>query len=155
MPPHDPLPSSQPPRVLIVDDEPNIVISIEFLMRQAGYAVQVAHTGEEAIAMIQAQLPDVVILDIMLPGMDGFEVCQWIREHPDWRDVKIVMLTAKGRDVEIAKGLALGANAYITKPFSTRHFVQEVQRLVAERAPREPVEKKSPPSPLASSSKGE
>lgn len=126
-------PNSSRPRVLIVDDEPNIVISIEFLMRQAGYDVQVAHSGEDAMALISENPPDLVILDIMLPGIDGFEVCQWIREHQEWDDVKIVMLTAKGRDVEISKGFALGANAYITKPFSTRHLVEEVQRVLRER----------------------
>ncbi|GAP62864.1 hypothetical protein ARMA_1287 [Ardenticatena maritima] len=125
--------NSSRPRVLIVDDEPNIVISIEFLMRQAGYDVQVAHSGEDAMALISTNPPDLVILDIMLPGIDGFEVCQWIREHQEWDDVKIVMLTAKGRDVEISKGFALGANAYITKPFSTRHLVEEVQRVLRER----------------------
>nr|WP_290665344.1 response regulator [Ardenticatena sp.] len=129
MPHHD----ATRPRVLIVDDEPNIVISIEFLMRQAGYDVQIAHNGEEAMALISANPPDVVILDIMLPGIDGFEVCQWIREHKEWDDVKIVMLTAKGRDMEISKGFALGADAYITKPFSTRHLVKEVQRVLHER----------------------
>ncbi|RME56139.1 MAG: response regulator [Caldilineae bacterium] len=120
------------PKVLIVDDEPNIVISLEFLMRQAGYQVEVARNGEEAVERILQDTPDVVLLDVMLPGMDGFEVCQWIREHPEWNYVKIIMLTAKGRDVEIAKGFALGADAYITKPFSTRHLVQEVQRVLNE-----------------------
>ncbi len=132
MPQPDSQSGRRPPRVLIVDDEPNIVISIEFLMRQAGYEVVVAHTGEEAMALIEAQPPDIVILDIMLPGIDGFEVCQWIRDHPEWDDVKIMMLTAKGRDIEISKGFALGANAYITKPFSTRHFVEEVKRLLGD-----------------------
>ncbi len=121
------------PCVLIVDDEPNIVISIEFLMRQAGYEVQVAHTGEEALAYIQQAPPDLIILDIMLPGMDGFEVCRWVREHPEWDDVKIVMLTAKGRDAEKAKGMALGADAYITKPFSTKHLVDVVKNLMMKK----------------------
>ncbi len=123
------------PRVLIVDDEPNIVISIDFLMRQAGYQVQVAHTGEEALTLIQQAPPDVIILDIMLPGMDGFEVCRWVREHPEWDDVKIVMLTAKGRDAEKAKGMALGADAYITKPFSTKHLVDVVKNLMMKKMP--------------------
>ncbi len=131
-----PLPESpaqgRPPRVLIVDDEPNIVISIDFLLRQAGYETRVAHSGEDALRLFQEEPPDLVVLDIMLPGMDGFDVCQWIREHPEWDDVKIMMLTAKGRDVEVSKGFALGADAYITKPFSTRHFIDEVRRLLGE-----------------------
>ena len=117
-------------RILIVDDEPNIVISIDFLLRQAGYETQVAHSGEDALRIFQQDPPDLVVLDIMLPGMDGFEVCEWIREHPQWDQVRILLLTAKGRDVEISKGFALGADAYITKPFSTRHFVDEVRRLL-------------------------
>ena len=134
MPHPELLSGKRPVRVLIVDDEPNIVISIEFLLRQAGYEVLVAHDGETAIALMEDAPPDLVILDIMLPGMDGFEVCRWIREHEAWKDVKIIMLTAKGRDSEISKGFALGANAYITKPFSTRHFMDEVRRLLADHA---------------------
>ena len=127
--------SQRPPRILIVDDEPNIVISIDFLMRQAGYKVSAVHSGEDAMEAIAQETPDLVVLDIMLPGVDGFEVCQWIREHSEWDHVKILMLTAKGRDVEIAKGFSLGADAYITKPFSTLHFVDEVKRLLAETPP--------------------
>lgn len=122
----------RPKQVLIVDDEPNIVISLEFLMQQAGYDVHVARTGEEAIEMISRLEPDLILLDIMLPGIDGFEICQWVREHPEWDRIKIIMLTAKGRDVDIAKGFALGANAYITKPFSTRDLMAEVRRVLEQ-----------------------
>ena len=115
-------------KVLIVDDEPNIVISLEFLMDQAGYAVAVARTGEEALAQIRDFLPDVVLLDVMLPGVNGFDILQRVRQNPAWQQVAIIMLTAKGRDVEVAKGLALGATAYITKPFSTRDLLAEVRR---------------------------
>lgn len=115
-------------KVLIVDDEPNIVISLEFLMDQAGYAVAVARTGEEALAQIRDFLPDVVLLDVMLPGINGFDILQRVRQNPAWQQVAIIMLTAKGRDVEVAKGLALGATAYITKPFSTRDLLAEVRR---------------------------
>ena len=117
--------NSQPKRVLIVDDEPNVVVSLEFLMQEAGYAVDVATTGEDAIEMIPEVDPDLILLDIMLPGISGFEICRWVRESSEWDGVKIVMLTAKGRDV--AKGFALGADAYITKPFSTRDLMAEVQ----------------------------
>lgn len=119
-------------KVLIVDDEPNILISLEFLMTQAGYETRSAETGEQALVELDAFQPDLILLDVMLPGIDGFEICQRVRQTPAWSHIKIVMLTAKGRDVEVAKGLALGANAYITKPFSTHTLVSEVQRQLAE-----------------------
>ena len=125
--------ATQPKRILIVDDEPNIIVSLEFLMQQAGYQVHVARTGEEAVEKIGQIVPDLVLLDVMLPDLDGFEICQWVREHPEWNSIRIVMLTAKGRDVDVAKGLAVGADAYITKPFSTRKLVAEVERILAEK----------------------
>lgn len=112
--------------VLIADDEPNIVISLEFLLEQAGYQVLVAHDGQEALEAIQRQPPDLVLLDVMLPRLSGFDVCQKIRENPDWQHMRVVMLTAKGREVEVSKGLALGANAYITKPFSTQELLAQI-----------------------------
>ena len=114
--------------VLIVDDETNIVISLEFLMQQAGYQVVIARSGEEALAQLSRLQPDVVLLDVMLPGIDGFDVLQHIRQTPHLQSIAVIMLTAKGRDVEITKGLALGASAYITKPFSTRDLLNEVRR---------------------------
>lgn len=123
-------------KVLIVDDEVNIVISLEFLMEQAGYTIDVARTGDEALAKLARFQPDLVLLDVMLPGMNGFDICQHIRQTPEMAAMKIVMLTAKGRDVEITKGMALGANAYITKPFSTKALLAEVQhQLNEENAP--------------------
>jgi DNA-binding response OmpR family regulator len=121
-------------KILIVDDEPNIVISLEFLMQQAGFTLAIARDGEQALAQMAAFAPDLVLLDAMLPLRDGFEVCQKIRENSGWNKVKIVMLSAKGRDAEVSKGLALGADAYITKPFSTRELITLVQRLLAEPA---------------------
>uniref|UniRef100_UPI003F493620 response regulator transcription factor n=1 Tax=Cupriavidus necator TaxID=106590 RepID=UPI003F493620 len=118
-------------KVLIVDDEPNIVISLEFLMQQSGYEVGIARDGEEALAQMTAFQPDLVLLDIMLPLRNGFEVCQKIRENSVWDRVKVVMLTAKGRGLEVSKGLALGADAYITKPFSTKELVEQVRALLA------------------------
>ncbi|MCB0043672.1 MAG: response regulator [Caldilineaceae bacterium] len=120
--------------VLIVDDEPNIVISLEFLMEQAGYTTAVARTGDEALACIADFAPDLILLDVMLPGMSGFDICQTVRQTPDWQHIKIIMLTAKGRDVEVSKGLALGANAYITKPFSTKALMAEVQEQLTDHA---------------------
>jgi DNA-binding response OmpR family regulator len=112
-------------KVLIVDDEPNIVLSLEFLMKQQGYETRVARDGDEALAEVERFRPDLVLLDVMLPRRDGFEVCQRLRAD-GWSDLKILMLTAKGRDVEIEKGLALGADGYVTKPFSTAELVARV-----------------------------
>jgi len=117
-------------RILIADDEPNIVVSLEFLMKREGFEVQVAADGEAALQAIATQAPDLVLLDIMLPKKDGFEVCQQIRANPEWQSLKVVMLTAKGRDTEVSKGLALGADAYMTKPFSTRDLVAQVRQLL-------------------------
>ena len=112
-------------KVLIVDDEPNIVLSLEFLMKQQGYETRVARDGDDALAEVERFRPDLVLLDVMLPRRDGFEVCQRLRAD-GWSELKILMLTAKGRDVEIEKGLALGADGYVTKPFSTAELVARV-----------------------------
>ena len=117
-------------RILIADDEPNIVVSLEFLMKREGFEVQVATDGEAAMLAVAEQVPDLILLDIMLPKRDGFEVCQRIRANPQWQAVKVVMLTAKGRDTEVSKGLALGADAYVTKPFSTKDLVAKVRELL-------------------------
>lgn len=119
------------PSILIVDDEPNIVLSLQFLMKKAGYAVRTASNGEEALAEIARARPDLVLLDVMMPKIDGFTVCKTIRSTPDWESVRIIMLTARGRDVEREKGLALGANDYITKPFSTQDAIERVSRVLA------------------------
>jgi len=116
-------------RVLIADDEPNIVISLEFLMSQAGFEVASVNNGAAALDAIRRRPPDVLLLDVMLPVCDGFEVCQTIRQDPSLAGLKIVMLTAKGRDTEVAKGLALGADAYVTKPFATKDLLQTVRNL--------------------------
>jgi len=121
-----------PTRVLIVDDEPNIVISLEFLMKQQGYETATAGDGHLAVAEADRFHPDLVLLDITLPGLDGFQVCERLRaDHGD--GMRIIMLTARGREAEVAKGLALGANAYVTKPFSTRELVDTVHRLLEDR----------------------
>lgn len=119
-------------KILIADDEPNIVISLEFLMQQSGYQVRSASDGETALRLLAEFKPDLILLDIMLPLRNGFEVCQRIRENPAWSSMKIVMLTAKGREVEMAKGMALGADVYITKPFATKDLLANVQRLLGE-----------------------
>ncbi|MEI2783024.1 MAG: response regulator [Candidatus Competibacter sp.] len=119
-------------KILVVDDEPNIVLSLEFLMKQAGFQVRTASDGEAALAAVAAETPDLVLLDVMMPRKNGYEVCQAIRANPDWKAVRIIMLTAKGREVEREKGLALGADDYITKPFSTQEVVERVRELLAE-----------------------
>ncbi|MET0963507.1 MAG: response regulator [Noviherbaspirillum sp.] len=117
-------------RILIVDDEPNIVLSLEFLMEQSGFEVAVARDGEEALAEMVSFRPDLVLLDVMLPRLNGYEVCQRIRASPEWAPVKVLMLSAKGRELEVSKGLALGADGYVTKPFSTRELIEQVRRLL-------------------------
>jgi len=119
-----------PKEILIVDDEPGVVVPIQFLMEQQGYIVMVAERGEDALDLIYHYKPDLVILDIMLPGIDGYEVCEIVRLNPNYRDVKIMFLTAKGREVDIAKGLTLGADAYLTKPFSNDELVAKVKELL-------------------------
>jgi len=120
-------------KILIADDEQNIVISLEFLMKREGYEVLIANDGEEAVQRIRADAPDLVLLDVMMPKKSGFEVCQEIKSDPELQGVRILMLTAKGRDTEMAKGLALGADAYMTKPFSTKELVERVRGLLAGR----------------------
>ena len=121
-----------PKEILIVDDEPSIVVPIQFLMEQQGYNVLVAENGEDALDIIYKYKPDLILLDIMLPRIDGYEVCEIVRLDPRYRDIKIIFITAKGREVEIAKGLALGADAYITKPFSNTELVSKVKKLLEE-----------------------
>ena len=119
-------------KILVVDDEPNIVLSLEFLMKQAGFQVRTASDGEAALAAVAAEPPDLLLLDVMMPRKNGYEVCQAIRANPDWQKIRIIMFTAKGREVEREKGLALGADDYITKPFSTQEVVERVRELLAE-----------------------
>ena len=118
--------------ILVADDEPNIVLSLEFLMRQAGYEVRSVADGAAALEAVAAAPPDLVLLDVMMPKRDGYDVCQTIRANPDWAGVRIIMLTAKGREVEREKGMALGADDYITKPFSTREVVERVRHLLGD-----------------------
>jgi DNA-binding response OmpR family regulator len=118
--------------VLIVDDEAYIVTSLEFVMKSAGYEVGVAYDGEEALAKVAEMVPDLVILDVMMPKLDGFQVCEAIRANPLWKSVRIIMLTAKGRDAERNKGMGLGADDFLTKPFSTRDILKRAQEILNE-----------------------
>jgi len=114
--------------ILIADDEPNIVMSLEFVLQEEGYRVRVACDGQEALDALEAEVPDLVLLDVMLPKISGFDVCQRIRDNPSWRALRVVMLSAKGREIEVHKGLALGADAYVTKPFAIKDLLAEVER---------------------------
>ena len=120
-------------KVLVADDEPNIVAAVEFLLQRSGYEVHVARNGEEALKLVEAHQPDLVLLDVMMPLRSGYEVCTRMRERPEWRHIKIVMLTAKGRDAEVTKGLATGADLYVTKPFSTRDLIGKINNLLEPR----------------------
>ena len=119
-----------PKSILVVDDEPNILLSLEFLMRKVGFDVRTASDGEQALAAIGESPPDLVLLDVSMPRRNGYEVCEAIRAEPLWSGVRVVMLTARGRDVEREKGLAMGADDYVTKPFATRELVDKVQALI-------------------------
>lgn len=119
-------------KILIADDEPNIVVSLEFLMKQRGYDVLVVNDGEAALNAVREFGPDLILLDVMMPRLNGYDVCQKIRENPAWQGIRIVMLSAKGRDVEVNKGMAVGADAYVTKPFSTKDLIARVAAMLGE-----------------------
>ena len=121
-------------RVLIADDEPNIVAALEFLLQRNGYEVSVAQNGDEALRLVAEFKPDLVLLDIMMPVRSGYEVCRRLRERPEWRHIKVVMLSAKGRDAEVSKGLAIGADLYVTKPFSTRELIGNINKLLGSES---------------------
>ena len=118
-------------KILIADDEPNIVTALEFLLQRGGYEVLIARNGDEALKTLESARPDLVLLDIMMPVKSGYEICKRIRERPEWAHIKVVMLSAKGRDAEVNKGMAMGADLYVTKPFSTRELMEQIRRLLA------------------------
>ena len=117
-------------KILLVDDEPNIVMSLDFLMRKEKYTVFIARSGREALEIAFDKQPDLIILDIMMPELDGYEVCQQIRENTDLKNVKIVFLSAKNRESDLEKGYAIGADLYITKPFSNKNLVNKIKELL-------------------------
>ena len=119
-------------KVLIADDEPNILISLEFLMKREGHQVLLARDGLEALALIRSERPALVLLDVMMPGKSGIEVCQAVRADEALAGTLILMLTAKGRDTDVAMGLGVGADGYITKPFSTRELAQRVRDMLRD-----------------------
>ena len=119
-------------KILVVDDEPSILLSLEFLMEQEGYDVYSATDGDEALQVVREQLPDLILLDVMMPKRDGFEVCQTIRANKEWKEIRIIILTAKGREVDQEKGFALGADDYVTKPFATQELVKKVRTVLED-----------------------
>ena len=128
---------STPPRarILVADDEPNILISLEYLLRREGHEVLLARDGQEALDQLRAHRPQLLLLDVMMPRKSGFEVCSELRADEALRGTRVLMLTAKGRDTDVAKGLGVGADAYMTKPFSTRELAQKVAELLAAGGP--------------------
>jgi len=118
-------------KILIAEDEPNIVISLEFLLKEAGYEVAVARDGSQALSLAGTLRPDLIVLDVMLPALNGFDVCRRIRDSREVKNTKVLMLTAHGRDSEVAKGMAAGADAYMTKPFATRELMKVVAELLS------------------------
>ena len=117
-------------KVLIADDEPSIVTPLEFLMQRSGYEVRVARDGDEAMRLVGSFQPHVVLLDVMMPRRSGVDVCREIRDNPAWRGIKVVMISAKGREADVERGVAAGADAYVTKPFSTKALVATVDSLM-------------------------
>ena len=124
-------------KILIADDEPNILISLEYLMKREGFEVHVARDGQQALDLLRRERPQLMLLDVMMPGKSGFEVCQELRADDAIKDTLVLMLTAKGRDTDVAKGMAMGADAYVVKPFSTRELVHKVRELLRPPAGRE------------------
>ncbi|HUG20989.1 response regulator transcription factor [Piscinibacter sp.] len=123
-------------KILIADDEASVLVSLEYLMKREGYDVHLARDGEEALAVLQRERPQLVLLDVMMPKKTGFEVCRLLRADPAIAGTAVLMLTARGRDTDIAKGLAVGADAYMTKPFSTRELVDKVREMLRSVTPR-------------------
>ena len=121
-------------KILIVDDEPNIVTALEYLLQRSGYEVLLAQDGEAALKQVEQHVPDLVLLDVMMSLKSGYEVCQRMRERPDWQHIKIIMLSARGREAEVNKGLSLGADSYVTKPFSNKELVAKIEELLAAAA---------------------
>ena len=117
-------------KILVVDDEPNIVRSLTYVLNKEGYDVSTAEDGVQAMTMIRGSKPNLMILDVMMPNKSGYEVCQEVKSDAELRDIHVVMLTAKGRDSDREIELALGADEYITKPFSPMQVVSRVKEIL-------------------------
>ena len=117
-------------KILIVDDEPNIVMSLEYTFKKNNFEVFIARDGQEALDILKSQFPDIIILDIMMPLVDGFETMQQIKKNEMLKHCKVIFLSAKNKESDIEKGMALGADAYLTKPFSVKKVVEQVNELL-------------------------
>ncbi len=117
-------------KILVVDDDPYILMSLEFLMKKNGFDVMVARNGTEALDLVEKQLPDLVLLDIMMPDVDGYEICKHIKSSKKLKEAKVVFMSAKSKEADIKKGYDLGASLYITKPFSTREMMKQIKELI-------------------------
>ena len=120
---------AEPHKILVVDDDPYILMSLEFLMKKNGYDVMVARNGTEALELVNTHLPHLVLLDIMMPDVNGYEICQYIKQSPTLKHTKVVFMSAKTKDADIKKGYNLGASLYVTKPFSTRDLMKQIKGL--------------------------
>lgn len=117
-------------KILIVDDEPNIVMSLEYTFKKNGFDVLIARDGQEALELLRFHRPDAIILDIMMPNVDGYAALSEIRKNEALNNCRIIFLSAKKKEADIRKGLYLGADAYVTKPFSVKNLVEKVRELV-------------------------
>ncbi|RZK11882.1 MAG: response regulator [Flavobacterium sp.] len=119
-------------KILIVDDEPNIVMSLEYTFKKNNFEVFIARDGQEALDILENAQPDIIILDIMMPNVDGYNTLEQIKKNNRLKDTKVIFLTAKNKEKDIEKGLSLGANLYITKPFSVKKLVEQVNELLQQ-----------------------
>lgn len=117
-------------RILIVDDEPSIVMSLEYLLRRKKYDVLIARNGTEALQALGKDLPDLILLDIMMPDVDGYEICEYVKTSPTLKHIKVIFLSAKSKKSDIEKGRSLGADAYVVKPFSTKDLLAKINDLI-------------------------
>lgn len=117
-------------KILIVDDEPNIILSLDYLVRKNGFEPFIARNGTEALAIARSEIPDLILLDIMMPDIDGYQVCRSLKKDALFEHTKIVFLSAKSKREDIELGLEAGADSYFTKPFSTKQIMQEILKLL-------------------------
>lgn len=116
-------------KMLIADDDPNLLVSLEYLMKREGYEVHIAHDGQDALDVLRRERPELLLLDISMPRKSGYEVCHELRQDDALKDTRVLMLSARSEDVDVSKGMGLGANAYLTKPFGLQELLRKVGEL--------------------------